>query len=131
MKLNLYTLAFSLALTTPAFAKTEPVPIPVKATPQFSIPTSENVDVLPQVIKYGAPKYPKKWIKYRLEGYAVIEFVIDHQGIPREVQCSEATDIAFADAAIEQVKEWRFTAGTKDGKRVAIRSQQRLNFALK
>lgn len=46
---------------------------------------------------------------------ALISFVVDIAGVPQAVTVSETTHPGLAAAAIEAVKQWRFTPVVRDG----------------
>jgi len=57
--------------------------------------------------------------------YAVVQFVIDASGIPREGQWVEASDAVFARAAAESAVESRYQPAKMDGKAVAAKVELR------
>lgn len=81
----------------------------------------QELDSLPQPIRQPAPLYPAEMRRFGLEGRAVVRFVIDEQGKPRELEVTESTNEAFAAAAREAVEQWEFTPGQKAGQSVATR----------
>ena len=46
---------------------------------------------------------------------AMVAFVVDLAGVPQAVTVAESNHEAFAAAAVEAVKQWRFTPVVKDG----------------
>jgi protein TonB len=72
-------------------------------------------DTPPRPIFRKAPQYPAAFRKSGIRGEAVVYFVVDSNGMPVQVQYLEATDIAFAESAIETVSQWRFEPATKNG----------------
>jgi TonB family protein len=79
-----------------SFQKQSGVPEPVKV-------------VAPEIV--GAP----------VGAEARISFVVDPAGVPQEVAVAETTHEGLAVAAVEAVKQWRFTPVVRDGATVATR----------
>lgn len=52
---------------------------------------------------------------------AQIAFIVDEQGVPREISVASTTDTGLGEAAVEAVKQWRFEPVVRDGKAVATK----------
>lgn len=48
----------------------------------------------------------------------VLEFVVDKTGVPRGLAVASSNDSALAKAALEAVKQWRFTPLSKNGEAI-------------
>jgi TonB family protein len=105
-------------------------PVAVKREAQFTGAYARAAKgmQLPKLIKSAPPKYPVRFRDAGLAGTATVEFIISEKGVPEEVQCSSATDQAFADAACAAVRKWRYEPGRDQGKPVRIRTRQRVDF---
>ncbi|WP_160277126.1 energy transducer TonB [Methylotenera sp. N17] len=116
MKIN-FALAFILlSLTAWASLNTvEAFPVKRKQVLTGEYTNVAASDKAPKVIFRINPIYPAKFINSGIEGRVKVFFVVDIQGIPVQVQYIEATDLAFAQEAINAVKEWRFEPALKDG----------------
>jgi protein TonB len=83
---------------------------------------------MPRMIKSVPPKYPVEFRDARIEGMAIVEFIISTKGVPEEVQYSSATDQAFGKAACAAVRKWRYEPAMEGGKPVRNRVIQRIDF---
>ncbi|MFT3830125.1 MAG: energy transducer TonB [Opitutaceae bacterium] len=75
--------------------------------------------------------YPKKWRTWGQPAYAVVEFLVLDTGRTEEVQCTEATDQAFAKAAEWTIENTLYTPALKNQQGVTSKVVQRFEFALK
>lgn len=87
-------------------------------------------DVPPRPIRRTAPKYPYTLKQAGVEGSALLSFTIDATGRVQDIEVSEAIHPEFAEAAVEAVGRWRFEPASSNGKPVACRISQRLEFAI-
>ncbi len=76
------------------------------------------------------PVYPEAFLKQGVEGYAVIAFLVDLDGTPRQCQVAEATDAAFGEAARQAIAQWRFSPPEFRGKPGPILMQLPIDFSL-
>ena len=86
--------------------------------------------VLPQVIFQAKPSYPLKMAQAGITGEVLVGFVVDKNGVPREIYAQKSTNRAFEAAAIAAVAKWRFKPGTMDGRLVNTRMAVPIVFAL-
>lgn len=89
-----------------------------------------QADELPVATLRTVPRYPWGMRVNEITGGAMVDFIVDVNGRPTQVQCTKATAAAFGEAAVAAVCEWRYRPGTKDGAPVAVRMQQYIDFAL-
>ncbi len=108
--------------TTPA----EVTRVPTKADARFTMAylDASQVDVPPRPTRAMAPPF----VRHRGDGYAIVQYLVDTAGTPREVQCVEASDAMLGRAAETTIAQWRFDAAEKDGRAVASRMEQRFEF---
>lgn len=129
------TLLLALSVVCVMAASPRPATL-VKATAKFTIahlPLSQ-VDVPPRLIMRSplAGLNGLQALQNTGEnGYAVVQYIVDTHGHPREVQCVEATDQKLARAAMRSVRQYRFHPARKGGKVVATEMQQRIQFRFK
>lgn len=88
-------------------------------------PDSEAIPISPIIINY-----PARWRQWGQPGYAVLEFVVKATGYPAEVQCTEATDRAFAKAAITGIENTVFMPALKHQQGVASKVVRRFEIVL-
>ena len=81
-------------------------------------------------VKLPPPQYPFQWSRARVQGSADVIFIINEKGRTEEIQAVSATDAAFATAAVEAVKKWRFKPAKKDGAPVRVVIVQKIEFNL-
>jgi len=102
--------------------------VPIRADAHFTIASLSlsEVDVPPRPTRATAPPY----LENRGDGYAVVQYIVDAGGNPREVQCVEASDAVLGRAAETAIAQWRFDAAEKGGRAVAAKMEQRFEFRL-
>jgi TonB family protein len=84
----------------------------------------------PRPVHQGPPQYPYLLSAAGLEGNAEIEFIINRDGRVVEARVISATNTAFGAAAQRAVEEWRFAPGMSEGRKVATRVKQLIEFNL-
>jgi TonB family protein len=88
----------------------------------------EDQDVRP--IRVDAPRYPGRAHRRGIEGFAIVEFVVDTRGRTRNVRVVESSpgDV-FEDPAREAVEAWEFEPRIVDGRPVATEIRQTIEFS--
>jgi TonB family protein len=76
------------------------------------------------------PEYPQELLERRVEGYAVIAFLVDLDGTTTQCQVVKASDAAFGEAARAAIERWKFSAPTFAGKKGRIAMQFPVEFSL-
>ncbi len=84
-------------------------------------PRGNNAE--PVAVFQCAPIFPEVMRRADIQGRAIIGFVVDREGVPRDVRIVEATAPIFGDEAKATVARWRFAPGIKDGRAVNTRMQ--------
>lgn len=88
-------------------------------------------EIRPPVPKYRpAPPYPYALRRKAVAGSVLVEFVIGPDGRVMSAQVVRSTHPGFDDTALATIRRWRFEPGMKNGKQVAVRAQQALDFAV-
>jgi protein TonB len=62
------------------------------------------------------PVYPQELLKEKVEGYAVVAFLVELDGTITQCQVVEATDAAFGEAARAAIARWQFSPPKFGGK---------------
>jgi TonB family protein len=88
------------------------------------------VDVLPEAAERTAPRYPYEMRRSGYRGRVDLRFVVDEEGRPRAIEVVYCDHPAFERPAVEAVLNWRFTPARREGKAVAVRVIQRIEFAM-
>jgi len=132
MRRNILLVATCILLTASGCVTSTHSPRAVRAEAKFigEYFETKQVDVAAKPIKRVQPKYPQEFRNAGIGGYAVVEFIVNSRGMPKDVQCVEASDQEFGNATVAAVAQWRFTPAEKAGQQVASRMQQRMDFSL-
>lgn len=62
-----------------------------------------------------APRYPEDKRLAGTSGEAVVQFRVGPNGVPQSITVAQVSDPAFAPAAEECVRQWRFLPTVRDG----------------
>ncbi|HWO30082.1 MAG TPA: energy transducer TonB [Candidatus Acidoferrum sp.] len=83
----------------------------------------------PREIYSPKPKYPEAERHARREGVVKLKLVVRSDGVPRDVTVSQSSQ-DFDIAAIEAVRQWKFSAAMKDGTPISVQIAVELDFSL-
>ena len=88
---------------------------------------------LPTVVKNVKANYTKEAMEARIEGTVWLSVVVENDGKVGEVKVTGSLDKQFGldDAAVNAMKQWEFTPGTREGRPVAVRVDVEMTFHLK
>ncbi len=84
----------------------------------------------PRLNKQPNPKYSQDARAAGLAGTTVLRIVVGADGVVRNPQIVRPLGLGLDEKAIEAVKQWRFTPGTKDGQPVPVLATIEVNFRL-
>lgn len=88
----------------------------------------EDQDVRP--IRVDAPRYPGRAHRRGIEGFAIVEFIVDIRGQTRDVRVIESSPGSVFDGpARDAVEEWEFEPRVVDGRAVSTEIRQTIEFA--
>jgi protein TonB len=78
------------------------------------------------------PEFPEKERKARQrgKGTVVLSLVVNSDGLPSDIKVLRTLSPDFDKAAMDAVKKWRFSPGTRDGKPVAVQIKVEVTFHL-
>ncbi|MBT5186638.1 MAG: TonB family protein [Kordiimonadaceae bacterium] len=65
------------------------------------------------------PNYPQSAMRGGVKGYSVVEFVVDTDGITRDVKVIDGSSKMFEKSSIEAAKKYRYAPSVKDGKLIS------------
>ncbi|MBW1781945.1 MAG: energy transducer TonB [Deltaproteobacteria bacterium] len=101
---------------------------PVQTRTRFGL---NEVDQKPVSIATLRPPYPFRARRMGIEGYVVVQFLVDREGTPRDVSIVDAKpgDI-FNQAVRRTVPRWRFKPGKKAGRPVDTWVKMTIRFDL-
>lgn len=109
--------------STPALRRPPPVPVPVVAV--------DSLDSIPKVLWYVEPEYPASLRRQPLYGRVLVTFLLDEDGAVGAILNSEANHPSFGAAAINALRQWRFSPALTDGRVVRTRLQVTVEFPLR
>ena len=96
------------ATASAAEAKTDPKPPPLK------------IDMgAPEVLSWVPPAYPKEAIDQKLEGRVQMRLVVDETGVVTKARVLHSTNTVFEEAALESVRQWKFSPAISDGHNIS------------
>lgn len=87
----------------------------------------------PRVMKDVKPKYTDEARAAGIQGTVVLDVVVQEDGKVGEVKVAKSLDTTYGldDQAVNAMKQWLFSPGTKDDKPVAVRVEIEMTFRLK
>lgn len=96
---------------------------------QDTIMSEASVDVKPKVSSRAALEYPRMAMKKNIKGYVLINILIDEQGNVEVAQVLEGNPTGvFDNAALESIKQWRFSPAQYKGRPVKVWAKQKIRF---
>ncbi len=82
-----------------------------------------------QQLRFVEPAYPPDAFRRRIEGWVEVEFTVDQQGTPIDIEVVDAAPRGIFDAAArEAVAAWRYRPRRVNGQDVAERTSATLHF---
>jgi protein TonB len=84
----------------------------------------------PRAIYSPDPSYPEKERKAGRKGVVLLWLIVGRDGLPRDIRVLRSLGPEFDAAAIEAVKQWKFSPATKHGKPVSAQIDVQMNFHL-
>ena len=120
------------------------VAVPALVRPQESVPVVTLEDSLvchkshhrascitpPRQIFSPEPKYPEAERHTRREGAVKLKLVVRSDGVPGDVSVSQSLSPDFDIAAMDAVKQWKFSPAMKDGTPIAVQIAVEVAFSL-
>jgi len=74
----------------------------------------------PEKIFNVDPVYPELARRARMEGFVILTAIIDRQGDVKEVEISRGLGLGLGDAAVDAVRQWKYTPTTYNGRPVEV-----------
>jgi protein TonB len=88
-----------------------------------------ELDQRPQPLQQTVPRYPTELRKRKVQGTVEVVFLVDTDGRVLEPRVDKSTNEAFNQPALEAVRQWKFEAGTKEGKKVRFKMRVPITFS--
>jgi TonB family protein len=104
-------------------AQPEPAEAPTRTKPG-------KEDTKPKPIQMDPPRYPEGMSRAGLIGAVAVEFIIDREGRVVNPVIVESNNPWFERPALDAVLRWKFHPGLMDGRPVATRVTQKIEFQL-
>jgi TonB family protein len=88
---------------------------------------------LPAVVKSVKANYTPEALQAHIEGTVTMSVIVQSDGKVGEVAITQSLDKKYGldDAAVNAMKQWEFTPGTKDGNPVPVRVDVEMTFHMK
>lgn len=90
----------------------------------------DDLDRRPQALRQIRPVYPYALKQQMIEGWAIIEWIINPNGTVRSAKIIRSSLSDFGKSATEAILKSKWKPGEKAGKAVATRARQKFNFTL-
>lgn len=90
----------------------------------------QGVDEAPEVVSRAAPRYPRQLRVLGVQGFALVDVVIDADGRVRQAAVTEASHTEFGARAAEAAQQWTFAPAKTGGRNVATRVQVPFHFVM-
>ena len=84
---------------------------------------------MPVVIKESRPVYTEEALRAKINGTVLLSCVVEPDGTVSNVVVERGLDPGLDEQAVLAATGWRFTPGTKDGKRVRVRVELEMTFS--
>ncbi len=72
----------------------------------------------PVVLRRVTPPYPRAAMVAHLNGFVIVECIIDRNGVVRDAKVLKSSSGMFEQAALDAVQQWQFAPGSLHGKAV-------------
>jgi TonB family protein len=83
----------------------------------------------PRQIYSPQPKYPETEAHLGREGAVKLKLVVGSDGVPRDVTVSRSLNPDFDSAAMDAVKQWKFSPAMKAGTPILVQIAVEVNFS--
>jgi protein TonB len=93
----------------------------------FDISDLENK---PMPRRQASPRYPPNARRQGLQGRVTAEFIIDERGDVMRVTITRSSDPVFEKPTIDAIRNWKFTPGEKDGRKVKTRTRVTIPYTI-
>lgn len=87
-----------------------------------------DLDEKPRLVGQVKPSYPPELKRQKVDGRAVVFFIVDRQGRVMQPRIEDATHPAFGQAALDAIRQWRFEPAKRDGNAAAARQRISISF---
>ena len=85
----------------------------------------------PSILREVKPDYAVEAMRGKIEGIVALEAIVERDGRVGVVRVIRALDPGLDQKAIEAVRQWRFTPGSREGRAVPVLVNIELTFKIK
>ncbi|HKS25035.1 MAG TPA: TonB family protein [Thermoanaerobaculia bacterium] len=106
----------------------------VDGPPAVTPPASETIYTVsgdvkaPRVLRRVSPPYPELARRARLNGFVILECIIDQSGHIRDAKVLQSSFAAFEQPALDAIRQWEFAPGTLNGQPVNVQFNLTVSF---
>jgi TonB family protein len=124
---------FAVVVTTGAAIAQFPIGIAVRAQSRPEVFKAGDGVSLPRVLTEVKPEYTKEAMDAKIQGTVQVRAVVLTSGDVSDVEVVQSLDDRYGldRNAVAAAKQWKFVAGSKDGRPVAVEITLEMKFALK
>ena len=89
-----------------------------------------DLEKKPQPRRQLPPRYPVKAKANGVEGFVLAEFIVDQNGEVESVVVKDSSHSFFEAPTVDAIRNWVFTPGEKDGRKVRTRVRVKIPYTL-
>ena len=89
-----------------------------------------DLEKKPQPRRQLPPRYPAKAKANGIEGFVLAEFIVDQNGDVESVVVKDSSHSFFEPPTVDAIRNWVFTPGEKDGRKVRTRVRVKIPYTL-
>ena len=89
-----------------------------------------DLEKKPQPRRQLPPRYPAKAKANGIEGFVLAEFIVDQNGEVESVVVKDSSHSFFEAPTVDAIRNWVFTPGEKDGRKVRTRVRVKIPYTL-
>ena len=94
-------------------------------------PSADSGVSNPQVLYRVRPEYSEEAREAKHQGAVLLGFEVWEDGRAHNIRVLSSLGLGLDEKAIEAIKKWKFSPGTKDGKPVRVSAQIQISFRLR
>ena len=94
-------------------------------------PSADSGVSNPKILYRVQPEYSDEARKAKHQGAVLLGFEVWEDGLAHNIRVLSSLGLGLDEKAIEAIKKWKFSPGTKDGKPVRVSAQIQISFRLR
>lgn len=106
------------------------VALTIKVDFQIFSQSTPSADAItpPRLLHSENPKFTPEARKAKLTGDVIVSLTVDEQGIPQDVAVEKGLGMGLDEAAVEAIRQYRFSPAVKDGVPIKVTMKIVVNF---